>query len=146
MSVGQFSPTLSAKIEPRIFDGCYLIKIVMLHPMRHNKNLTMKHSFTELTIHILNKSQVSSFSSLNCSSTGYIDCWAANMKLHYDPDTHETSATHGAEFRVPGFGETYSVEYVDDSWMAYMMYNIGGYFFNTMTREYGEPMLLSSCG
>ncbi|KAJ9587279.1 hypothetical protein L9F63_019210, partial [Diploptera punctata] len=44
-----------------------------------------------------------------------IDCWIDNMKLVYDNVTRTTSNTPGVKTRIPGFGNTTSVEWLDPS-------------------------------
>ncbi|KAH9528645.1 hypothetical protein DERF_002567 [Dermatophagoides farinae] len=52
-----------------------------------------------------------------------IDCWVDNMKLIYDNRTRTTHDNDGVQIRVPGFGNTTTVEYVDPSRLP-----ISGYF------------------
>ncbi|KAL9954753.1 hypothetical protein ACROYT_G042327 [Oculina patagonica] len=42
-----------------------------------------------------------------------IDCWADNMRLVYDEGTKTMKNAPGVETRVPGFGDTSSIEYLD---------------------------------
>eukprot|EP00512_Aurantiochytrium_limacinum_P006892 CAMPEP_0171528432 /NCGR_PEP_ID=MMETSP0959-20130129/11672_1 /TAXON_ID=87120 /ORGANISM="Aurantiochytrium limacinum, Strain ATCCMYA-1381" /LENGTH=114 /DNA_ID=CAMNT_0012070419 /DNA_START=258 /DNA_END=600 /DNA_ORIENTATION=+ len=44
---------------------------------------------------------------------GEIDCWNENIKLHFNVSSGKFSNAPGVEIRVPGFGTTTSVEYVD---------------------------------
>lgn len=44
-----------------------------------------------------------------------IDCWIDNIKLRYDNVTRRTSNTEGVETRIPGFGSTEPVEWLDPS-------------------------------
>ncbi|KAH9416964.1 hypothetical protein DERP_011693 [Dermatophagoides pteronyssinus] len=52
-----------------------------------------------------------------------IDCWVDNMKLIYNNQTRTTHDNDGVQIRVPGFGNTTTVEYVDPSRLP-----ISGYF------------------
>lgn len=44
-----------------------------------------------------------------------IDCWIDNMKLTYDNSTRITSNQDGVEIRIPGWGDPFTVEYLDPS-------------------------------
>ena len=44
-----------------------------------------------------------------------IDCWVDNMKLVYDNSTRKTSNIPGVEIRIPEFGNSTSVEWIDPS-------------------------------
>ncbi|XP_059401973.1 phospholipase A2 group XV-like isoform X1 [Carassius carassius] len=46
---------------------------------------------------------------------GFIDCWIDNMRLLYNRTSHFTEAPPGVDVRVPGFGQTYSLEHLDTS-------------------------------
>ncbi|XP_007558685.1 lysosomal phospholipase A and acyltransferase, partial [Poecilia formosa] len=53
-----------------------------------------------------------------------IDCWIDNMRLIYNNITHTSDSPPGVEIRVPGFGKTYSLEFLDPS-----KGSVGMYFF-----------------
>ena len=44
-----------------------------------------------------------------------IDCWVDNMRLTYNNITRKTSNNQGVEIRVPEFGNSTSVEWIDPS-------------------------------
>ena len=51
-----------------------------------------------------------------------IDCWVDNMKLLYDNQTRKTRNNDGVEMKIPDFGNTTSVEYLDVGRSAYALY------------------------
>ncbi|MBN3315171.1 LCAT acyltransferase, partial [Atractosteus spatula] len=42
-----------------------------------------------------------------------IDCWIDNIRIVYNRTTRKSSNAPGVEIRVPGFGQTYPVEFLD---------------------------------
>ncbi|XP_028304581.1 lysosomal phospholipase A and acyltransferase [Gouania willdenowi] len=63
-----------------------------------------------------------------------IDCWIDNIRLIYNKTTHTTSSPPGVDIHIPGFGQTYSVEYLDPSKRG-----VGMYFFSIV-------QALADCG
>lgn len=57
-----------------------------------------------------------------------LKCWADNIQLHYDPKTGQNRNAPGVETRVSGWGETSTVEYLDPSWTAWALKDVGNYF------------------
>ena len=53
--------------------------------------------------------------------------WADTIKLLYHRDTRTSSNVPGVETRVPGWGQTDSVEYLDPSWSAWLLGDVGNY-------------------
>ncbi|XP_015195306.1 lysosomal phospholipase A and acyltransferase [Lepisosteus oculatus] len=51
-----------------------------------------------------------------------IDCWIDNIRLIYNRTSNRTEAPPGVDVRVPGFGQTYPLEYLDPSKHALGMY------------------------
>ena len=47
-----------------------------------------------------------------------IDCWADNMLMKYDPKTRTTRNNDGVEIRVPGFGNSTTVELIGNGTLA----------------------------
>lgn len=52
-----------------------------------------------------------------------IDCWIDNIRLVYNRTTHATQFPDGVDVRVPGFGQTFSLEFLDPSKSS-----VGSYF------------------
>ncbi|CAI8056249.1 Phospholipase A2 group XV [Geodia barretti] len=44
---------------------------------------------------------------------GVVDCFSYNVMLHYDSATDTYHDTEGVETRIPGFGNTSGIEYLD---------------------------------
>nr|XP_044995604.1 phospholipase A2 group XV isoform X2 [Jaculus jaculus] len=53
-----------------------------------------------------------------------IDCWIDNIRLIYNRTSRATQFPDGVDVRVPGFGETFSLEFLDPS-----KSNVGSYFY-----------------
>ena len=53
--------------------------------------------------------------------------WADTIKLLYNRETRTSSNVAGVETRVPGWGGTDSVEYLDPSWSAWLLGDVGNY-------------------
>ncbi|XP_074864852.1 phosphatidylcholine-sterol acyltransferase isoform X2 [Carettochelys insculpta] len=47
-----------------------------------------------------------------------VACWMDNTRVMYNRSTRKVSNAPGVQIRVPGFGKTYSVEYLDKSKLA----------------------------
>ncbi|KAF7660133.1 hypothetical protein LDENG_00287380 [Lucifuga dentata] len=56
-----------------------------------------------------------------------IDCWIDNIRIVYNRTTRRISNSAGVEVRVPGFGQTYPIEFLDNNRLA-------GYF-HTMVQH-----------
>jgi len=56
-----------------------------------------------------------------------VDCWSEYSRLHYDPLTKRHYNAPGVDTRVPGWGGTHSIEYIDPSWTAWALGNLGAY-------------------
>nr|CAB3264915.1 group XV phospholipase A2-like [Phallusia mammillata] len=54
-----------------------------------------------------------------------LPCLINDLRLTFDPETNISSAPAGTRTRVVGFGTASSVEYMDHSWLAYFLFNIG---------------------
>ncbi|XP_075181778.1 lysosomal phospholipase A and acyltransferase isoform X1 [Anomaloglossus baeobatrachus] len=53
-----------------------------------------------------------------------IDCWIDNIRLIYNITTKTTASPEGVDVRVPGFGQTYPLEFLDPSKRS-----VGTYFY-----------------
>ena len=49
------------------------------------------------------------------------------MKLHFDRTTNTTRDPDGITSRVVGFDSCDAIEYIDGSWAAYLLGNVGMY-------------------
>ncbi|KGL86635.1 Group XV phospholipase A2, partial [Charadrius vociferus] len=53
-----------------------------------------------------------------------IDCWIDNIRLVYNRTSKTTEPPDGVDIRVPGFGQTFSLEFLDPSKRS-----VGSYFY-----------------
>ncbi|XP_056454893.1 phosphatidylcholine-sterol acyltransferase [Gadus chalcogrammus] len=56
-----------------------------------------------------------------------VDCWIDNIRLVYNSSTRRSTNSPGVEVRVPGFGQTHSIEHLD-------IHRLAGYF-HTMVQH-----------
>jgi len=56
-----------------------------------------------------------------------LQCWADNIRIFRDPQSGKNQNACGVETRVPGWGDTSSVEYIDPSWSAWLLKDAGNY-------------------
>ena len=56
-----------------------------------------------------------------------LPCQVEILKLLFDDKTNTSHSPQGINIRVPGFGSTHTVEYIDDSWEAFILGDIGSY-------------------
>ncbi|TNN55001.1 Phosphatidylcholine-sterol acyltransferase [Liparis tanakae] len=47
-----------------------------------------------------------------------VDCWIDNIRLVYNRTTRRSSNSPGVQVRVPGFGQTYPIEFLDSNKLA----------------------------
>lgn len=67
-----------------------------------------------------------------------IDCWIDNVKLYYDNDTRLTSNSAGVETRVPGWGDSETVMWLDPS------HAVSKFFEKTYLKEFSSHRVLSN--
>ena len=56
-----------------------------------------------------------------------MSCWSELTRLFYDAETHTSSSPPGVSIRVPGFGDTDTIEYIDPTWLAWASGDLGRY-------------------
>lgn len=72
-----------------------------------------------------------------------VDCWIDNIRLVYNKTTRRSSNSPGVHVRVPGFGQTYPIEFLDNNRLAGYFHTMvqhlvnGGYTRNETIR--GAP-------
>lgn len=58
---------------------------------------------------------------------GGVDCWADSMQIYYNKSAGTSRNAPGVLTRVPGWGKTDTIEYIDPSWTAWVLGNLGVY-------------------
>ncbi|XP_005608407.1 phosphatidylcholine-sterol acyltransferase isoform X3 [Equus przewalskii] len=74
-----------------------------------------------------------------------VDCWIDNTRVVYNRSSGRVSNAPGVQIRVPGFGKTYSVEYLDTSKLAGQQEEYYGKLaglVEEMHATYGKPVFL----
>ena len=107
-----FSYVLSSPLAPKT------IPPVVLVPGDGGSQIEAKLNKTEVVHYICEKKTTDFFDlwlNLELLVPLILDCWVDNMRLVYDNVTRTTSNSPGVETRVPGFGMTDSVEFLDPS-------------------------------
>jgi len=51
-----------------------------------------------------------------------VSCWIDNIRLEYNKESHTTSPPQGVQTRIPGFGNSTSVEWIDKSQRGFSIY------------------------
>ncbi|XP_063168726.1 phosphatidylcholine-sterol acyltransferase isoform X2 [Candoia aspera] len=59
-----------------------------------------------------------------------VDCWIDNTRVIYNKTTRRITSAPGVHIRVPGFGQTFSVEYLDNSKLAGYMHTLVQHLVN----------------
>jgi len=61
------------------------------------------------------------------ASADGVDCWSENTQLKFDSTTRKYSNFPGVRTWIPGWGNTDTIEYIDPSWTAWVLGNVGLY-------------------
>lgn len=61
-------------------------------------------------------------------------CWEDYIRLQFNKTTGESHPYPGVHIRIPGWGTTETIEYVDPSWLTFLAGNTGAYF-STFVRK-----------
>ncbi|KAM6430746.1 phosphatidylcholine-sterol acyltransferase isoform 1-T1 [Liasis olivaceus] len=59
-----------------------------------------------------------------------LDCWIDNIRVIYNKTTRRVTSAPGVHIRVPGFGRTFSVEYLDGGKLAGYMHTLVQHLVN----------------
>jgi lysophospholipase-3 len=76
-----------------------------------------------------------------------LKCWADNIKLVYNATIKQSRNVDGVSTRVPGFGSTSSIDYLDPSWSAWLLADAGNYmkemvdYFVSLGYERGKSIV-----
>ena len=55
-------------------------------------------------------------------------CWASYFQLEYNETEGRSHNAYGVTSRVPGFGTTDPIEFIDPSWSTWLLGNVGAQF------------------
>ncbi|KAF5269291.1 hypothetical protein FQR65_LT02592 [Abscondita terminalis] len=105
---------------------CANLNPIVLIPGDGGSQLEAKLNKTNVVHYICEKTSTEYFNiwlNLELLAPIIIDCWIDNLKLTYDNVTRKTSNAEGVDIRVPGFGATDTVEWLDPSHAS------SGYYF-----------------
>jgi len=110
--------------SPRSAGGAARVHPVILVPGDGGSQIEAKLNKTEVVHYWCSKTSDWYDLWLNIEQmlTLLVSCWVDNVRLVYDPDTHTTSDSPGVETRIPGFGNTTSVEFIDKSMRSFSTY------------------------
>ena len=76
---------------------------------------------------------------------GDLNCWVDAMALRYNSTNRTSTNAPGLDVRVPSFGVTDSVEYIDPSWAAWIVGNIGMYAAPLVESKWAPISNTNSC-
>lgn len=63
-------------------------------------------------------------------------CWEDYIRLQFNRTTGESRPYPGVHTRIPGWGTTETIEYVDPSWLTFLAGNTGAYFSTFVRSKY----------
>lgn len=101
-----------------ISSACGALNPIILMPGDGGSQLDAKLNKTNVVHYICEKTTTDFFNiwlNMELLAPFIIDCWIDNVKLTYNNVTRKTSNAEGVEIRVPGFGGTETVEWLDPS-------------------------------
>lgn len=97
---------------------CALIKPVIFIPGDGGSQVEAKINKTSVVHYLCAKTSTDYFNiwlNMELLVPVIIDCWIDNLKLTYDNVTRKTYNAPGVEIRIPGFGSSETVEWLDPS-------------------------------
>ena len=127
-------PLARSLAHPLTHSSTHPLTHLLTHPLTHSPTHPLTHSHTHSqTHHLLTLSPASNLALLRLSSGE--ECIAENLLLHYNETTRTNSNSPGVTIRVPGWGTTTTMEYLDPSWSAYFLGNMGAYAVHLVQGE-----------
>lgn len=123
---------LSVIITRLSFSTCALLKPVIFIPGDGGSQLEAKINKSSVVHYLCAKTSSDYFNiwlNMELLVPVIIDCWIDNIKLEYDNVTRTTRNMPGVDIRIPGFGSSETVEWLDPSHAS-----PGSYFKDIGTR------------